>query len=58
MEVIFMINKSFYLGFILAIALFFPYIFSTDNLYEKITPIFAYDGYLKVTHKHHYLYHH
>ncbi len=53
-----MLNKSFYLGFILAITIFSPHIFSTNNLYEKIKPILIYDGYLKVTHKHHYLYEH
>lgn len=56
MEVIFMLNKNFYLGFILATIIFSPYIFSTNNLYQKLKLIFTYDGYLKLTDKHHYLY--
>lgn len=51
-----MLNKNFYLGFILATIIFSPYIFSTNNLYQKLKLIFTYDGYLKLTDKHHYLY--
>lgn len=56
MEIIFMLNKNFYLGFILATIIFSPYIFGTNNLYENLKLILTYDGHLKFTDKHHYLY--
>ena len=56
MEVIFMINKSFYLGFILATIIFSPYIFSSNNLYENVRSILTYNGHLKGNDKYHYLY--
>ncbi len=51
-----MLNKNFYLGFILATIIFSPYIFSTNNLYENLKLILTYDGHLKFTDKYHYLY--
>lgn len=51
-----MLNKNFYLGFILATIIFSPYIFGTNNLYENLKLILTYDGHLKFTDKHHYLY--
>ncbi len=51
-----MLNKSFYLGFILATIIFSPYIFSSNNLYENVRSILTYNGHLKGNDKYHYLY--